>query len=177
MQPLPAAAQAASAVSHDHQNGAQMSQELPSFHDWNQASHTPSTASAADAAAGPAASATSEGAAALSHQAGLLSLTSAGPEIPLRPPSTVCPPQLPPELPSDEELPKEAERQLEWDADKQKPNALAEPQSLDTSGYAGVVEASNDGASAESEQQGMLNFTTQAVKVGISWVLRSAQGC
>ena len=165
MQSLPAAAQSASAVSRDHLNGAQMSQELPSFHDWNQASHAASTAApAADAAAGPAAlpaaSATSDKAAALNHQAGLLSPTSAGPHMPAQPSSTGLPSQLPLQLPSGEGLPKEAQRQLERDADRQEPNALAVPQRMDTSGYAGVAEASNAGSKAESEQQGMLNCTT-----------------
>ena len=165
MQSQATAAQPASTVSHDQLYGAQMSQELPSFHDWNQASHAPSTAApAADAAAGPAAlpaaSATSDEAAALSHQAGLLSPTSAGPHMPAQPPSTLLPPQLPQQLLSGEGLLEEAERHLERDADRQKPNALAVPQTLDTSGYAGVAEASNDGASVGSEPQGMLNFTT-----------------
>ena len=160
MQSLPAAAQSASAVSHDHHSGAQMSQELPSFHDWNQASHAPSTAApAAVTAAGPAAmsaaSAASSEAAALSHQAGLLSSTPAGLHMLAHPPSTVLSPQLPLELPSGEGLNEEAERQLEWDADRQKPDAMAVPQSLDKSG---VAEPSND-ASAESEQEGILKFT------------------
>ena len=164
MQSLLAAAKPASTMSHDHQNGAQMSQELPSFHDWNQASRTPSTAASA-------ASATSEGAAALCHQARPLSPTSAGPQVPVHP-STVLPSQLAPRLPSGDKSPKEAEKQLERDSDSQKPNALTVPQSSDTSGYAGGAEALNDGASAESEEEGML---TQSVQVSLcqSWVLRA----
>ena len=156
MQPLHAAAQSASAVARDHQDGAQMSQELPSLHDWNQASHAPSTAAPATF---PAAPATSHEAAALSHQAGLLSPPSSGPHMSAPPPSTLLPSQLPLKLPSSEALPEEAERQLEWGTDRQKPNAMAAPQSLDASGDGGVAEPSNS-AAAESQQQGMQTFTT-----------------
>ena len=41
MQPVPTASISAAAVSHDSQDGACMSQELPSFHDWGQTGTSP----------------------------------------------------------------------------------------------------------------------------------------
>lgn len=173
VQLLPPGAKVASAASHDHQNGAQLSQELPSFHDWGDPSHAPSTAAPPAATAEgpaavpavPAATADAQEAAALSHQAAsLLSHpTSAQPNIHAQPSSTLLPPQLQMQLPPGEVGSEEAEWQLGGDADGQERSVLAAPELLDTSTSGDVAEASY-GATIGSEGQGTLSCAAKCIK-------------
>lgn len=165
LQLLPPAAKLASDTSHDRQNGAQMSQKLPSFHDWGDPSHAPSTAAPP---AVYAATAAAQEAAALSHQAPSLPSppTSARPNIPAQPSSILRPPQPPSQLSSGEVWSEEAEWQLGGDADGQQPHVLAAPGVLDTNTSVGVAEALFD-THTGSNEQGTLKFAASCVKVSV----------
>ena len=137
MQLLPVAAKSPSAVRHGQLNGAQMSGELPSLHDWGQPSNPTSTAAPAAgiAAAVPAATAASEEVDTLKNQAGLLfPPKTAASHVLSQPSSHLLPAEVPGQLPSGELL---FEGQREQDADSQEPDGAPLQQPIFTIPFSG----------------------------------------
>ena len=129
VQPAPTPSSSAAAMSHDRQDGAKLSQELPSFHDWGQTGtpHLPASKATGSPFAAPGFAAANDAAA--SHEAGdasarkpvtLQSTAQHAAQL-----SSQLPAQLPLSLPSSLDARQEAEGQMKQIADQQESSAAA----------------------------------------------------